>query len=87
MKRHFKDDDLDLIVRKGVYPYEFVDSPGKLEHSCPPPKEAVYSKLRCEGISDAEYKHDKHVYKHVKRKPFLDYHVLNLNTDVCFNTS
>ena len=39
--------------RKGVYPYEYVDSWKKLEETALPPKEAFYSNLNMKGISDS----------------------------------
>ena len=38
--------------RKGVYPYEYMDSWERFEETRLPPKEAFYSKLNMEGISD-----------------------------------
>ena len=32
-------------MRKGVYPYEYMDSPKRLKEIAIPPKEAFYSKL------------------------------------------
>ena len=43
-------------MRKGVYPYEFMDSWAKLDEQQIPPKEAFYSKLREADISNDDYK-------------------------------
>ena len=37
---HFK-----FLLRKGVFPYEFLNSPDKLNYIGLPPKEAFYNKL------------------------------------------
>ena len=42
----------DLLLRKGVYPYDWVDSIDKFSETQLPPKESFYSKLYDEGISD-----------------------------------
>ena len=48
-----------LLLRKGIYPYEFIDSRKKFNENTIPPKEAFYSELNLEGISDADYEHVK----------------------------
>ena len=45
---------LDLLLRKGVYSYEYVDSLKRLDETCLPPKEAFYSKLSGDNISDED---------------------------------
>ena len=46
-----------LLLRKGLYPYEDMDNWEKFDETTIPPKEAFYSKLNLEGISDADYAH------------------------------
>ena len=41
-----------LLLRKGVYPHEHMDSWEKLDKNILPPKEAFYSNLNLEDISD-----------------------------------
>ena len=48
-----------LLLRKGVYPYEDMDNRDKFDEATLPPKEAIYSKLNLEGISDADYARNK----------------------------
>ena len=43
------------MTRKGVYPYDYVNSIEKLKETKLPPKEAFYSKLNDEEISDEDY--------------------------------
>ena len=40
------------LLRKGVYPYEYMNSWEKFNETSIPPKEAYYSKLNEEDISD-----------------------------------
>ena len=46
-KREFKK-NVDLLTRKGVYPYDYVSSIEKLSETQLPPKEEFYSKLNDE---------------------------------------
>ena len=55
--KYYNDDQLDLLLRKGVYPYKYMDSLQRLGENQLPPKEAFYSRLNGDGISDADYEH------------------------------
>ena len=44
-----------LCLRKGVYPYDYMDSPERLLETQLPPKSAFYSKLNNKDISDEDY--------------------------------
>ena len=48
---------LDLLLRKGVYPYKYVDSLERLNETQLPPRNAFYSKLNDSSISEEDYKH------------------------------
>ena len=50
------------MLRRGVYPYECIDSWEKFNETLIPPKEAYYSKLNEEDISDADYAHAQEVW-------------------------
>ena len=52
-----------LLLRKGVYPYECMDSWERFDENTILPKEAFYSELNLEGISDADYEHVKKVWE------------------------
>ena len=56
----------ELLFRKGVYPYDFVDGPLKLEEIQPSPKQEFYSKLYEEGISNEAYQHAECVWRTFK---------------------
>ena len=51
-----------LSLRKGVYPYEDMDSWEKFNGTTIPPKEAFYSNLNLEDISDEDYAHAQKVW-------------------------
>ena len=63
VKRHYTNDKLGLLTRKGVYPYEYMDSLEKLKETELPPRKAFYSRLNDEGISDEDYTHAQKVWK------------------------
>ena len=58
----FYEGDLDkfvLLLRKGVYPYEYMDFWEKFEKNSLPDKIDFYSKLNSEDISHYDYVHAK----------------------------
>jgi hypothetical protein len=56
-------DHMELLCRKGFYPYVYIDNETKLDEIGLPPTSAFYSKLTQKGITDEEYEHCQHVYK------------------------
>ena len=71
-----------LLMRKGVYPYEYMDSWERFDEYQLPPKEAFYSKLSDEHISDEDYAHAQKVWKVFSYKTLGDYCDLYCCTDV-----
>ena len=61
----FCEDDLEkfaLLLRKGVYPYEHMDSWEKFEEATLPYKKDFDNKLNLRDISDYDYEHVKKVW-------------------------
>ena len=58
---YFAIEKVSLLTRKGFYPYDYVGSIDKLTDEQLPPKEAFYSKLNDEEITDMEYQRTHHV--------------------------
>ena len=71
-----------LCLRKGVYPYDYMDSPEKLSETQLPPKSAFYSKLNKKDITDEDYNHAQKVWKEFEMTTMKDYHDLYLELDV-----
>ena len=71
-----------LSTRKGVYPYDYVTSIEQLKETKLPPKEAFYSKLLNEEISDEDYHHAHNVWNTFSCQTIPDYHDLYLKSDV-----
>jgi len=80
--RDLSDNELTILRRKGVYPYEYVTGFECFDETLLPPKEAFYSHLSREGISDADYQHAQTVWETFKCHTFGDYHDIYLRTDV-----
>ena len=72
----------DHLMRKGVYPYEYVDSWERFEETKLPPKEAFYSKLSDEHIDDDDYKHAQRVWETFGCQTLGNYADLYCRTDV-----
>ena len=77
----FKGKKLDLMARKGVYPYDYMDSFDKFNEKLPT-KEEFYSVLNNEHISDEDYKHTQNVWNTFSLKNMGEYHDLYLKSDV-----
>ena len=52
-----RDEKFRLMIRKGVYPYKYMDGWEKFEETNLPPKDAFYNRLSMKGISDCDYEH------------------------------
>ena len=63
VKRYYAEDKLNLLTRKGIYPYQYVGSRKKFYETQLPPKEAFYSRLNDEGASDESCAHAQKVWK------------------------
>ena len=79
--QRFKGTKLDLMVRKGVYPYDYMDSFDKFNKKLPM-KEEFYSILNNEHISDEDYKHAQDVWNTFSLKNMGEYHDLYLQSDI-----
>ena len=74
--------NVELLTKKGVYPYDYVNDLSKMTETQLPPKEEFYSKLNDEILSDDDYQHAINVWKTFNCKTIRDYHDLYLKTDV-----
>ena len=77
----------ELLIRKGIYPYEYMDSWDKFEETSLPPTKHFYSSLNMSGISDADHKHACSVCREFKIRNIGEYHDLYLRTDVVLLTN
>ena len=72
----------DLLTRKGVYPYEYVNSWDRFNETQLPPIDAFYSNLNMSSISEEDYQHTQRVWEEFGIHNLGDYHDLYLRTDV-----
>ena len=70
-----------LLLRKGVYPYEYMDSWEKFNETSLPRKKDFYSDLNMENIDDIDYRHGNNVFKRFKLKNLGEYHDLYVQSD------
>ena len=82
LKEFYEGDELKLLLRKGVFPYDWFDNFGKLSSTSLPPKESFHSILNDSGISEEDYQHAQNVWKTFNMKTMRDYHDLYLKSDV-----
>ena len=82
VKRYYEGDKLDLVTRKGVYRYEYMDTPEKLKETQLPPREAFYSRLNDASIRNEDYEHAHQVWKVFNMKNIKEYHKLYNIVDV-----
>ena len=73
--------NLILLLRKGFYPYEYMDDWEKFIETALPEKEEFYSSLSMEEFTDADYMHGKRVCKDFKIKNLGEYHDWYLKSD------
>ena len=72
----------ELLIRKGIYPYEYMDSWDRLEETKLPSIKAFYSNLNMSGVSDEDYEHARKVWREFRVRNMGEYHDLYLRTDV-----
>ena len=54
-----------LLLRKGVYPYEYMDSWQRFDETSLLDKDAFYSNLNMEDVTDVDYRHGKTVFEYL----------------------
>ena len=72
---------LVLLLRKGVYPYEYMDNWERFNETSLPNKESFYSTLNMENIDDIDYRHGNNVFKRSKPNNLGEYHDLYVQSD------
>ena len=73
-----------LLLRKGVYRYEYMDNWKRFNETSLPDKKTFYSELNSEDITDKDYAHAREVLKELKLKNLSDYHHLYVQRDTLF---
>ena len=73
---------LNLLTRKGCFPYDYFDGYKRLNETELPTQEKFFSELLQQECSDSDYEHAKNVWNVFSCKHFGNYHDLYLMTDV-----
>ena len=76
------EEGVDLLIRKGVYPYDHMSDKSRLEEDRLPSREAFFNRLAGRECSKADYEHAQRVWQKFDCKTMQDYHDLYLKTDV-----
>ena len=80
----FCDNDLNtflILLRKGVYPYEYMDGWDRFNEKVLPDKDSFYSNLTMEDISKTDYAHANNVFKKFNINNLGEYHDLYVRGD------
>ena len=72
----------ELLIRKGIYPYEYMDSWDRFEETNLPPNDSFYSALSMSGVSETDYEHARKVWREFGINNMGEYHDLYLKIDV-----
>ena len=70
-----------MFLRKGVYPYEYMDSWEKFDKTALPPKKDFYINLNLENINNEYYTHAQKVWDVFKIKSLGEYQNLFVQSD------
>ena len=70
-----------LLLRKGVYPYEYMDSWERFDETKLPSIDKFYSNLKLENLTDSDYRYVNRVFKKSELKNMVEYHDLYVNSD------
>ena len=82
-KKYFTDPvQFGWMKRKGIYPYDYMDSFSKFNDTELPKREEFYSLLTDENISEDDYSHAGNVWNTFNLKNMGEYHDLYLKTDI-----
>ena len=70
-----------MLLRKDVYPYEYMDTRENFDETSLPDEKSFYSNLTMENISDIDYRHGNNVFKKFKLNNLGEYHDLYVQSD------
>ena len=78
----FRKEKFNLMTRKGIYPYDYMDSFEKFNKTELPTKEEFYSILNNEHITNEDYCHAQKVWNTFQLQTMGEYHNLYLKSDI-----
>lgn len=81
LNKFFKGDHVNLLLRKGVFPYSYCTSFDKFNDNLLPPKSAFFNDITKEELSDEDYLHAQTVWKTFDIRTLGEYHDLYVKSD------
>ena len=84
---NYRDDQHELLIGKGIYPYEYMDSWDRFEETALSHASSFYSKLNMSRVSNGDYEHACKVWREFGIKNLGEYHNLHLRTNVILLTN
>ena len=75
-------EEMELLCKKGVYPYSYMDNSNKFNETSLPPKEDYYNELTKEDISQEKYEFAQTVWSTMGCETLGDYHDIYLYQDI-----
>ncbi|XP_042912167.1 uncharacterized protein [Parasteatoda tepidariorum] len=82
IKSHFPLEKVPLLLRKVIYPYDFINNSECFNIETLPPKQDFYSKLNECHISDEKYQHAQQIWESFSIRNLGEYSDLYVKTDV-----
>ncbi|KFM71739.1 hypothetical protein X975_17934, partial [Stegodyphus mimosarum] len=82
IRRNFKEDKVNLLLRKGIYPYDYMDDMQKFEDKFLPPREKFFNLLNEQHVTENDYEHAKNVWNTFDIENMGEYSDLYVKTDV-----
>ena len=76
------EEHFELLLRKGVYPYDYMTGSEKFDETRLPAREHFFNRLSESPVSDEDYAHAQNVWQTFGIRTLGDYHDLYLKTDV-----
>lgn len=76
------DDKLSLVMKKGIFPYDYIDSHDKFNETSLPPEQEFYSKLLEEPVKPEDYQHACRVWTEMNMKTLGEYSDFYITLDV-----
>ncbi|KYQ58873.1 hypothetical protein ALC60_02117, partial [Trachymyrmex zeteki] len=80
--QNLPEEDFELLIRKGIFPYEYIDCADKLQDTRLPPRESFYSSLTGDTVTESDYAHAVNVWQQFSVQTLGEYSDLYLKTDV-----
>ena len=78
----YNDHQRKLLIQKGIYPYEYMDSWDRFKETSLPSIKRFYSNLNMSGVSDTDYEHACSIWREFGIRNMGEYHDLYLRTNV-----